>query len=186
MKGMTIIAEIGTAHNGSLEKAYELIDAACQAGADMIKFQWVYADEILHPETGFVTLPGGKIRLYDRFKSLEVSPDFFAKCLERTHKDNMLFACSPFGLRSLNELVQIHPDAIKIASPEVNHIPLLKEIARQYGTIPIILSSGVSKLTGKKFHNSFMCMGMFNLLPLHFCTALHSILPRKRNTTYAV
>ncbi len=146
MKGMTIIAEIGTAHNGSLEKAYELIDAACQAGADMIKFQWVYADEILHPETGFVTLPGGKIRLYDRFKSLEVSPDFFAKCLERTHKDNMLFACSPFGLRSLNELVQIHPDAIKIASPEVNHIPLLKEIARQYGTIPIILSSGVSKL----------------------------------------
>ena len=143
---MTIIAEIGTAHNGSIEKAYELIDAACQAGADMIKFQWVYADEILHPETGFVTLPGGKIRLYDRFKTLEVPQDFFAKCLEYTHKNNMLFACSPFGLRSLRELVEIKPDAIKIASPEVNHIPLLKQTAEYYGKIPIILSSGVSKL----------------------------------------
>lgn len=143
---MTIIAEIGTSHNGSLEKAYELIDAACDSGADMIKFQWVYADEILHPNTGFVTLPGGKIRLYDRFKSLEVPLDFFAKCLEYTHKKNMLFACSPFGLRSLQELVQIKPDVIKIASPEVNHIPLLKKTASYYGKIPIILSSGVSKL----------------------------------------
>ncbi|MCR5764131.1 MAG: N-acetylneuraminate synthase family protein [Treponema sp.] len=143
---MTIIAEIGTAHNGSLEKAYELIDAACQAGADMVKFQWVYADEILHPNTGFVTLPGGKIRLYDRFKSLEVPQEFFAKCLEYAHKNDMLFACSPFGLRSLKELVQIKPDAIKIASPEVNHIPLLKATASYYRNIPIILSSGVSKL----------------------------------------
>lgn len=143
---MTIIAEIGTAHGGSLDKAYELIDAACNAGADMIKFQWVYADEILHPETGFVTLPGGKIRLYDRFKELEVPQDFFAKCLEYTHKNGMLFACSPFGIRSLNELAQIKPDAIKIASPEVNHIPLLQETAKYYGKIPIILSSGVSKL----------------------------------------
>ena len=143
---MTIIAEIGTAHSGSLEKAYELIDAACQSGADMIKFQWVYADEILHPETGFVTLPGGKVRLYDRFKTLEVPKDFFEKCIEYTHNKGLLFACSPFGIRSLKELVQIKPDAIKIASPEVNHIPLLKETAKYYGKIPIILSSGVSKL----------------------------------------
>ncbi len=143
---MTVIAEIGTSHAGSLEKAHKLIDGAVAAGADCVKFQWVYADEILHPDTGFVTLPGGKIRLYDRFKELEVSPDFFADCLDYAHSCGVLFACSPFGLRSLKELVDIKPDFIKIASPEVNHIPLLKATALCPSDIPVILSSGVSKL----------------------------------------
>ncbi len=141
-----IIAEIGTAHGGNLEKAYRLIDGAVQAGADIIKFQGVYADEILHPDTGFVKLPGGSIPLYQRFRDLEVSPDFFASCLEYTHKAGAEFVCTPFGLRSLRELVAIKPDAIKIASPEVNHIPLLNEASAYYNKIPIILSSGVSTL----------------------------------------
>ena len=143
---MKVIAEIGTAHGGNIEKARALIDEAASCGADIIKFQWVYADEILHPDTGFVNLPGGSIRLYDRFKALEVSSDFFRECLEYTHQKGLLFACSPFGLRSLEELASIKPDAIKIASPEVNHIPLLRACASYYGKIPIILSSGVSTL----------------------------------------
>ena len=146
MKKTYVIAEIGTSHGGRLDKAFELIDEAERSGAHIIKFQWVYADEILHPETGFVNLPGGSIRLYDRFRELEVEPSFFKECLEYTHKKGLLFACSPFGIKSLHELCDIHPDAIKIASPEVNHIPLLRECASYYGKIPIILSSGVSKL----------------------------------------
>lgn len=146
MKKTYVIAEIGTSHGGRLDKAFKLIDEAERSGAHIIKFQWVYADEILHPETGFVNLPGGSIRLYDRFRELEVEPSFFKECLEYTHKKGLLFACSPFGIKSLHELCDIHPDAIKIASPEVNHIPLLRECASYYGKIPIILSSGVSKL----------------------------------------
>ena len=146
MKKTYVIAEIGTAHSGNLDKAFKLIDEAKRAGAHIIKFQWVYADEILHPDTGFVNLPGGSVRLYDRFRELEVPPSFFRECLEYTHKNGLLFACSPFGVKSLHELCDIHPDAIKIASPEVNHVPLLRECASYYGKIPIILSSGVSKL----------------------------------------
>lgn len=144
---MKIIAEIGTSHAGSLEKAFALIAAAKDAGADFIKFQWVYADEILHPDTGFVKLPGGSVRLYDRFKALEVDKSFFEKCIDYTHKKGLLFACSPFGLKSLRELVSCPVDAIKIASPEVNHFELLKEVSKYYSKIPIILSSGVSKLS---------------------------------------
>ena len=79
---MLIVAEIGTSHEGSEEKAKKLIDTAFSSGADAVKFQWVYADEILHPKTGFVDLPGGKISLYERFKSLECSDDFFLKMKE--------------------------------------------------------------------------------------------------------
>ena len=58
----------------------------------------------------------------------------------------MKFFCSPFGLKSLEELVEIQPDGIKIASPEVNHFPMLKKISSSAKDVPVIISSGVSKL----------------------------------------
>lgn len=143
---MEIVAEIGTSHSGDISKAKKMIAEAAESGATVIKFQWVYAHEILHPETGFVELPGGKIPLYQKFKSLEVSKDFFKECLKYTHNCGAKFLCSPFGKQSLEELVSINPDMIKIASPELNHIPLLKQTAEMCKSIPIIISSGVSTL----------------------------------------
>ncbi|MEI6875841.1 MAG: spore coat protein, partial [Spirochaetota bacterium] len=79
-----VIAEIGTGHGGDLDKAKELIEAAAEAGADCAKFQCVFADEIIHPETGLVPLPGGNIRLYDLFKGLERDESFYAGLQEST------------------------------------------------------------------------------------------------------
>ncbi len=150
-----IIAEIGTSHEGSLEKAKQLVDCAVDAGCDAVKFQWVYASEILHPETGFVQLPAGRIPLYERFRQLECSPSFYEEMLRYAHSKGVQFVCSPFGLKSLDELLQIHPDYVKIASPELNHYPLLKRLsefrARQSALnetpVPVIVSSGVSTLS---------------------------------------
>lgn len=146
---MEIIAEIGTSHGGDADKARKLIDTAAESGADWVKFQWVYADEILHPDTGFVSLPTGRIRLYDRYRELEVEPGFFRECARHARSLGKKFTCSPFGVKSLEELLELEPDAIKIASPEVNHVPLLEKLAefRQTEKIPMILSSGVSKLS---------------------------------------
>jgi sialic acid synthase SpsE len=142
--GVLIIAELGTGHGAELARARELVAAAAEAGADCIKFQLVYADEILHPNTGEVALPGGRIRLYDRFKRLELDPSFFAALKEEVEKRGLLFLCTPFGLRSARELRALRPKFIKIASPELNHAPLLEEIA-SYG-LPLLLSTGVSRL----------------------------------------
>jgi len=150
-----VIAEIGTSHGGSLDKAKRLADAAAEAGADCIKSQWVYASEILHPDTGFVNLPGGKTRLYDRFKALECGADFYAAMLEYAHSRKVQFGCSPFGLKSLSELLAVKPDFVKIASPELNHYPLLTALAdfrrsqqeQGLAAIPVIISSGVSRLS---------------------------------------
>ena len=168
---MEIIAEIGTSHGGNLEKAKKLIDLSVESGADYVKFQWVYADEILHPDTGFVNLPGGKIRLYDRFRELEVEPEFFAECLKYTREKGAKFLCSPFGLRSLEELFSIKPDAIKIASPELNHIPLLKKLAeyRKNSDIPVIISSGVSTLAD--IEEALSILGRNNVTLLHCITS---------------
>ena len=171
---VNIIAEIGTSHEGSIEKARQLVDAAAQSGADTIKFQWVYADEILHPDTGFVKLPTGNIRLYDRFKQLECPVDFYQEMVDYVHSKGCKFCCSPFGLRSLAELLELKPDYVKVASPELNHFPMLKALAdyrKQVGAaqVPVILSSGVSKLEDIK--NAVDIVGTDNVSLLHCITS---------------
>ena len=145
MEKACIIAEIGTSHKGDLSKAQELIHAACEAGADVAKFQWVYADEIIHPKTGLVQLPTGAVRLYDRFKSLEQGPEFFASVKEECEKRGVEFLCTPFGVKSAMQLWELGVKRFKIASPELNHLPLIELMAAT--GLELIVSSGVSRIS---------------------------------------
>ena len=139
-----IIAELGTSHGGDLSKAKEMIAAAAEAGASCIKLQMVYADEILHPNTGEVALPGGTIRLYNRFKELEMPSEFYAEIKEFIESWGVLFLCTPFGMKSAGILQGLEPKVVKIASPELNYSSLLHEVA--YWEMPVLLSCGVSTL----------------------------------------
>jgi len=143
-KNPLIIAELGTSHNAGLSKAKEMSQAAAESGANCVKLQMVFADEILHPNTGEVNLPGGKIRLYDIFKQLETGPEFYAEVKEYVESLGLLFLCTPFGLKSAKLLKELKPKIIKIASPELNYTALLREIAGW--KLPTLLSTGVSKL----------------------------------------
>jgi sialic acid synthase SpsE len=138
------VAELGTAHEGNLDTARALVDAAVKAGADCVKLQHVYADEILHPLSGTVALPTGSIALYERFRSLERDAAFYARLKEHVEAAGALFLCTPFGVRSARDLQSLGVRALKIASPELNHYPLLREVTG-YG-VPLLLSSGVSTL----------------------------------------
>ncbi|MCL2186643.1 MAG: N-acetylneuraminate synthase family protein [Treponema sp.] len=140
-----IIAELGTSHNGDIKKAKEMISAAKGTGADCVKFQIVYADEILSPNTGIVPLPTGNISLYEKFKTLEKPADFYAEIKEYTEKHGLLFLCTPFGMKSASILKKLNPKMVKIASPELNYTSLLEEIAAW--KLPVLLSSGVSRLS---------------------------------------
>ncbi|MFO7850405.1 MAG: N-acetylneuraminate synthase family protein [Spirochaetia bacterium] len=139
---VTIIAEAGTAHRGSLHTAKELIAAAREAGADAVKFQAVIADEIVHPEVGCIELPGGSTDIYSEFKNLERPPEFYGKLKELTEAEGLSFLCTPFGAKSAEMLLDMDIEWIKIASPELNHYPLLDRVMEK----PLILSSGVSTL----------------------------------------
>lgn len=139
-----LIAEAGTSHGGDLSHAFRLVDAAREAGADCVKFQAVYADEILHPLTGFVQLPTGRVPLYDRFRLLERDARFYASLKEYTERRGLVFLCTPFGPRSAAMLESMGVVAYKIASPELNHLPLLRAVAATGK--PLFLSTGVSTL----------------------------------------
>jgi sialic acid synthase SpsE len=140
-----IVAEAGSAHQGELSRAFELIDAAGEAGAGCVKFQVIFADEIVHPKTGSIDLPGGKTPIYRRFRELERDLSFYARLKEHTEKRGLLFLCSAFGLRSARLLRDLDVRAVKVASPELNHFPLLRELAGY--DLPLIISTGVSTLS---------------------------------------
>ncbi|MDR2768918.1 MAG: N-acetylneuraminate synthase family protein [Treponema sp.] len=144
MKKPFIIAELGTSHGGDPVKARELIAAAAEAGADCVKCQIVYADEILHPKTGTVRLPGGEVSLYQAFKDLEKPPEFYAMMRETAEKRRVRFLASPFGPKSARILRELDPWAVKIASPELNYTDLLRETGA-WG-VKVFLSTGISTL----------------------------------------
>lgn len=139
-----VIAEIGTGHLGDRSRAKELIQAAAESGAHCAKFQVVFADEIIHPLTGELDLPGGRVRLYDRFKEVEQDEDFYRFCKHETEAAGMDFLASPFGLRSAQILQDLGSSWFKVASPELNHFPMLERL-RSFDK-PVVLSSGVSRL----------------------------------------
>ena len=140
-----IVAEIGTAHGGDVNRAADLIAAAAESGADCAKFQYVIADEIVHPNSGLVELPGGPVPLHDRFRSLERPPAFYLELQALCDRREIDFLCTPFGIDSLQSLLRLGVSRLKIASPEINHTGLLN--AARKSRLPTIVSTGVSRLS---------------------------------------
>lgn len=139
---VTVVAEAGTAHQGDITVARRLIDAAKKAGADIVKFQAVLAKEIVHPNVGSIDLPGGEIDIYERFRGLERPVSFYRELKKATEESGLQFLCSPFGRKTAEILLSLGVKWVKIASPELNHYPLLEQASRA----PLILSTGVSTL----------------------------------------
>ena len=138
------VAEAGTAHGGDLSRAKDLVDACAESGADCVKFQAVFAEEIVHPKSGAILLPGGKTQLFRKFLALEKDESFYAEIKSYAERRDLIFLCTPFGVKSAELLQRIGVAAIKIASPEINHLPLL-DYCSSLGR-PCIVSTGVSTL----------------------------------------
>jgi sialic acid synthase SpsE len=139
-----VVAEAGSAHGGDLTRGVELVNAAAEAGADAVKFQIIFADEIVHPRTGTIRLPGGEVPIYERFRQLERDEAFYAGLKDAAGRRGLIFLASVFGPRSLSLLRRLGAEAVKIASPELNHLPLLDLVAAS--GLPAILSTGVSTM----------------------------------------
>lgn len=119
-----VIAEAGSNHNDSLDTAYQLIDAAAQAGANMCKFQLFRADE-LYPGT---------------ITEHAIPDDWLPNLKAHCHIQGIEFLCSVFSTETLHAYLQVEPAAVKIASPEATNLDLLGEAA---GTgLPLIVSTG--------------------------------------------
>ncbi len=161
-KHVFIIAEAGVNHNGSVDLARELIDAAVNVKADAIKFQTFTADALVRRETPAADYQKKMVHTrasqYDLLKALELNEDAHKTIVECCAKRNIQFLSTAFDIRSLDMLVNTFGmSLIKIPSGEITNGPFLLK-AGQTGK-PIILSTGMSTVREIKVALSVIAFG---------------------------
>ncbi|MCX7121848.1 MAG: N-acetylneuraminate synthase [Gammaproteobacteria bacterium] len=145
----TIIAEAGVNHNGNINLALQLIDAAAEAGADVVKFQTFCAEELVS-----TSAPKANYQLrstdpaesqYEMLKKLELTHEQHYFLKKHCEKRNIAFLSTPFDSISADFLLdKMKLNTIKISSGEITTAPLLLQIARYQPNT--ILSTGMATL----------------------------------------
>ena len=143
-----IIAEIGVNHNGSVDLAFELIDAAANAGATAVKSQTFDVDLLLTseaPQADYQLNNIGKQQTQkEMLSSLTLDETSIPSLIEYSRKKDLIFLSSPFEKKSAEFLHKLGVPAIKIPSGEINNLDFLRYIS-QFGR-PVILSTGMANL----------------------------------------
>jgi len=148
MSKIFIIAEAGVNHNGSMETAKKLVDAAAEAGADAVKFQTFKAEKLVcrnakKAEYQMETTNKAESQ-FEMLKKLELTADMHKELISYCKEKGILFLSTPFDIDSLKFLVQCGVELIKIPSGEITNYPYLREAGRTGKKV--ILSSGMSTL----------------------------------------
>lgn len=143
-----IIAEAGVNHNGDLELARQLIDAAAAAGADLVKFQTFSAERLATqgaPKAEYQTRTTGKTQSqYEMLKQLELSPSMHEALIAYCQAKNIGFFSTGFDIQSNDYLAALGAQLFKIPSGEITNLPYLRHIGG-FGK-PVILSTGMATL----------------------------------------
>ncbi len=176
-----IVAEVAQAHDGSLGMAHAFIDAVATTGADAVKFQTHIADaeSTLHEPWRVKFSPQDKTR-YEYWKRMEFTEEQWKDLKAHAEEKGLLFLSSPFSIEAAELLKRVGVAAWKIASGEVNNIPMFERIAET--GLPILLSTGMSSL---QEIDDAVCRIKSKGLPLAVlqCTSLYPTPPEKVGLT---
>ena len=143
-----VIAEISANHNGSLEKALELVRLAAEARADAVKIQTYTADTITLDSDAEPFLIKGSIwngrRLYDLYQEAHTPWEWHAAIFEEAKKCGIDCFSTPFDPTAVDYLEALSPVLYKVASFELVDISLLRKIGATHR--PVIMSTGMATL----------------------------------------
>lgn len=165
-----VIAEAGSNHNGSLEQALKLIDVAAEAEANAVKFQTFRASRLYTPKAGTSDYLGDPRSIFSIIEQMEMPSEWLPKLAEHTRAAGLAFLSSPFHEEAVG-LLTPHVDAFKVASYELTHAPLLKEVAA--AKKPVILSTGASEFAEVKAAVELLRRSGVDRLAVLQCTAAY-------------
>jgi Sialic acid synthase len=137
-----IIAEAGINHNGNMESARELVHAAAESGADVIKFQ-THLPEHEMLQDGFTADYVGE-SLFDLLSRMELSKPQHVELMALAEQAGIHFLSTPFSKEAADLLDEIGVSCFKIGSGEATNLPLVTYIARKGK--PVIISTGMTSL----------------------------------------
>lgn len=148
MQKTLIIAEAGVNHNGSMDTAKQLIDAAANAKVDHVKFQTFKTDKIVTKSAKRATYQDNNTKntdsQFDMLKKLELSEEMHRELISYCESRGIKFLSTAFDLESMDFLKSLGINLAKIPSGEITNLPYLKKIAQLFPEI--ILSTGMADI----------------------------------------
>ena len=148
MSKVFIIAEAGVNHNGSVDVAKRMIEAAAVAGADAVKFQTFKAGQLVSenaPKAEYQKKGANSAESQrDMVKRLELDEDAHKELISHCAKSGILFLSSPFDLESIELLTRLGIDMFKVPSGEITNPPYLKKLGGLKKKI--IMSTGMADM----------------------------------------
>jgi N-acetylneuraminate synthase len=139
-----VIAEIGINHEGSLQTAIKMVDAAIDAGAEIIKHQTHIIEDEMSEEAKSVIPGNADVSIYEIMHRCALNEKDERALMEHVQRRGRIFISTPFSRAAVDRLVKFDIPAFKIGSGECNNYPLIKYIARFKK--PVILSTGMNSI----------------------------------------
>lgn len=139
-----VIAEIGINHDGSLDVAIQMADAAMNAGAEIVKHQTHVIEDEMSDEAREIIPGNADISIYEIMERCALSEESEWKLMQHIQSRGAIFISTPFSRAAAERLKKFDVPAIKIGSGECNNYPLIKHIAR-IGK-PVIISTGMNSI----------------------------------------
>ncbi len=166
-----VIAEIGINHGGSLKIAFEMVDAAHKAGAEVIKHQTHVVEDEMSFEAKKIVPGNSNDSIYDIIKSCALNEDEEIRLKEYIESKGMIFISTPFSRAAADRLERMGVLAYKIGSGECNNYPLVEHVS-SFGK-PMIVSTGMNDIKSvaktvkilEKFGISYALLHTTNLYP---------------------
>ena len=143
-----VIAEAGVNHNGDLAMARRLVDVAAEARADFVKFQTFSADRLVTASARKAAYQsrntGSDDSQYAMLRALELSADMHHMLIEHAAAAGIRFLSTGFDIESVDQLLSLGIDLVKIPSGEITNLPYLRHIGAAGRNV--ILSTGMATL----------------------------------------
>ena len=154
-KNVFVIAEIGNNHNGSVELALEMVDAAHEAGANCVKFQMrnmsaVYRKKSLDKQGEDL----GTEYVLDLLERFQLSQDEHKQVAQYCEDKGIFYMCTPWDSDSVIALEALDVQAYKVASADLTNLPLIEKLVATKK--PLILSTGMSSVEEIQITTSFL------------------------------
>ncbi len=140
-----VIAELGINHGGSLGVAFDMVDAAGRAGAEVIKHQTHIVEDEMSPLAKTICPGNAGISIYEIMEKCALNEKDERMLKEYIESKGMIFISTPFSRAAADRLNRMNVCAYKIGSGECNNYPLLEHISKFEK--PIILSTGMNTIS---------------------------------------
>jgi N-acetylneuraminate synthase len=143
-----VIAEIGINHEGSIEVAKKMVDAAKRAGAEVVKHQTHIVEDEMSKAAKNVIPGNADVSIYEIMERCSLNEEEELELKNYVEDKGMIFISTPFSRAAAERLNKFDIPAYKIGSGECNNYPLLEHIA-QFGK-PVIMSTGMNTIESVK------------------------------------